>query len=120
MLEVLSRDYIRTAAQGLSRRPPWSCRQVSERAPPRADGGGTPGRLAAGGAILTETIFSWPGSRWVYESIESRDLPHRPGASLFIGVVVVVVNLLTDSPVRRGRPAHQVRLMAVSTHVRQS
>ena len=54
------------------------------------------GSLLAG-AILTETIFSWPGiGRWVYESIESRDYPIVQGASLFIGVVVVVVNLLTD------------------------
>ena len=54
------------------------------------------GSLLAG-AILTETIFSWPGiGRWVYESIESRDYPIVQGASLFIAVVVVVVNLVTD------------------------
>ena len=54
------------------------------------------GRLLAG-AILTETIFSWPGiGLWVYESIESRDYAIVQGVSLFIAVIVVSVNLLTD------------------------
>jgi ABC-type dipeptide/oligopeptide/nickel transport system permease component len=54
------------------------------------------GSLLAG-AILTETIFSWPGiGRWVYESIESRDYAIVQGATLFIAVIVVAVNLLTD------------------------
>ena len=54
------------------------------------------GRLLAG-AILTETIFSWPGiGLWVYESIESRDYAIVQGVSLFIAVIVVGVNLLTD------------------------
>jgi ABC-type dipeptide/oligopeptide/nickel transport system permease component len=54
------------------------------------------GRLLAG-AILTETIFSWPGiGLWVYESIESRDYAIVQGVSLFIAVIVVGVNLVTD------------------------
>jgi peptide/nickel transport system permease protein len=54
------------------------------------------GRLLAG-AILTETIFSWPGiGLWVYEAIESRDYAIVQGASLFIAVVFVTVNLATD------------------------
>ena len=54
------------------------------------------GQLLAG-AILTETIFSWPGiGLWVYESIEARDYAIVQGASLFIAAIVVVVNLATD------------------------
>ena len=54
------------------------------------------GRLL-GGAILTETIFSWPGiGLWVYESIESRDYAIVQGVTLFIAVIVVAVNLATD------------------------
>ncbi|MGH7305148.1 MAG: ABC transporter permease, partial [Candidatus Rokuibacteriota bacterium] len=54
------------------------------------------GRLLAG-AILTETIFSWPGiGLWVYDAIESRDYAIVQGASLFIAVIFVTVNLVTD------------------------
>ncbi len=78
------------------------------------------GSLLAG-AILTETIFSWPGiGRWVYESIESRDYPIVQGASLFIGVIVVVVNLFTDLLYADGRSADQVRLMGVTTQAATS
>jgi peptide/nickel transport system permease protein len=98
MLEVLSREYIRTAeAKGLR-----SVTVVFHHAlrnallPVLTVVGLQVGSLLAG-AILTETIFSWPGiGRWVYESIESRDYAIVQGASLFIAVVVVTVNLLTD------------------------
>jgi peptide/nickel transport system permease protein len=49
------------------------------------------------GAILTETIFSWPGiGRWVFESILNRDYPIVQGMSLIIAVIFVVVNLIVD------------------------
>ena len=98
MLEVLSRDYIRTAAPRASR----SRRDRAARAAQRAPAACSPwwgSRSAAllAGAILTETIFSWPGiGLWVYESIESRDYAIVQGATLFIAVIVVVVNLVTD------------------------
>ena len=49
------------------------------------------------GSILTETIFSWPGvGRYVLTAIDKRDLPAVQGSILFLSVVFVVVNLLTD------------------------
>ena len=98
MLEVLSREYIRTAeAKGLSRRA-VVLRHALRNAllPVLTVVGLQVGRLLAG-AILTETIFSWPGiGLWVYESIESRDYAIVQGVSLFIAVIVVGVNLITD------------------------
>ena len=49
------------------------------------------------GAILTETIFSWPGvGKWLIEAIIRRDYPVLQGGTLLIGVVVMAVNLLVD------------------------
>jgi peptide/nickel transport system permease protein len=98
MLEVLSREYIRTAeAKGLSRRAVVMRHALRNALLPVLTVVGLQvGRLLAG-AILTETIFSWPGiGLWVYESIESRDYAIVQGVSLFIAVIVVGVNLLTD------------------------
>ncbi len=98
MLEVLSRDYIRTAeAKGLPQAA-VVLRHALRNAllPVLTVVGLQVGRLLAG-AILTETIFSWPGiGLWVYEAIESRDYAIVQGASLFIAVIFVSVNLVTD------------------------
>jgi ABC-type dipeptide/oligopeptide/nickel transport system permease component len=49
------------------------------------------------GSLLTETIFAWPGvGRYVLSAIEKRDLPAIQGSILFLSVVFVLVNLLTD------------------------
>jgi peptide/nickel transport system permease protein len=98
MLEVLSRDYIRTAeAKGLPQAAVVLRHGLRNALLPVMTVVGLQvGRLLAG-AILTETIFSWPGiGLWVYESIESRDYAIVQGASLFIAVIFVTVNLLTD------------------------
>lgn len=98
MLEVLSRDYIRTAeAKGLPQGVVVLHHALRNALLPVMTVVGLQvGRLLSG-AILTETIFSWPGiGLWVYESIESRDYAIVQGASLFIAVVFVTVNLVTD------------------------
>jgi ABC-type dipeptide/oligopeptide/nickel transport system permease component len=57
------------------------------------------------GSILTETIFSWPGvGRYVLNAIEKRDLPAVQGAILFLSVLFVLVNLLTDLAYAKADP----------------
>ena len=98
MLEVLSEDYVRTArAKGL---PAW--RVVGLHAlrnaliPVVTVIGLQVGALMAG-AVLTETIFSWPGvGKWLIESIGRRDYPALQGGVMLISSVVIGVNLLVD------------------------
>ena len=98
MLEVLGEDYVRTArAKGLS-----PMRVVGVHAlrnaliPVITVIGLTTGTLLAG-AILTETIFSWPGvGKWMVDSIFRRDYPAVQGGLILIALVVMVVNLLVD------------------------
>jgi peptide/nickel transport system permease protein len=98
LLEVLSQDYIRTAeAKGLPKRG-VILRHAMRNAllPVMTVTGLQVGRLLAG-AILTETIFSWPGiGLWIYEGIQARDYPIVQGATLFIATIFVLVNLATD------------------------
>jgi peptide/nickel transport system permease protein len=98
LLEVLSQDYIRTAeAKGLPQRA-VILRHAMRNAllPVMTVTGLQVGRLLAG-AILTETIFSWPGiGLWIYEAIQARDYPIVQGATLFIATIFVMVNLITD------------------------
>ncbi|MCJ7568734.1 MAG: ABC transporter permease, partial [Anaerolineales bacterium] len=54
------------------------------------------GSLLAG-AVLTETIFSWPGiGKWVYDSILARDYPIVQGGTMLIAFVFIFANLLVD------------------------
>jgi peptide/nickel transport system permease protein len=98
LLEVLSQDYIRTAeSKGLPQRA-VVLRHAMRNAllPVMTVTGLQVGRLLAG-AILTETIFSWPGiGLWIYEAIQARDYPIVQGATLFIATIFVTVNLITD------------------------
>jgi dipeptide transport system permease protein len=99
MLEVLGEDYVRTArAKGLS---PF--RVVGVHAlrnaliPVITTIGLMVGTLLAG-AILTETIFSWPGiGKWMVDSIFRRDYPVVQSGLLLIALVVMVVNLIVDA-----------------------
>ena len=98
MLEVLGDDYVRTArAKGLS-----TLRVVGVHAlrnaliPVITTIGLQVGTLLAG-AILTETIFSWPGvGKWMIDAIARRDYPSVQGGLLLIAGVVMVVNLVVD------------------------
>ncbi len=98
LLEVLSQDYIRTAeSKGLPQQS-VILRHAMRNAllPIMTVTGLQVGRLLAG-AILTETIFSWPGiGLWIFESIQARDYPIVQGATLFIATIFVMVNLITD------------------------
>ncbi|OSP54549.1 ABC transporter permease subunit [Pseudoruegeria sp. SK021] len=98
MLEVLSEDYIRTArAKGLS---PFRVNGLhalrNALIPVITVIGLSVGTLLAG-AILTETIFSWPGiGKWMIDSIFRRDYPVVQGGLLLIAVMVMIVNLTVD------------------------
>jgi dipeptide transport system permease protein len=98
MLEVLGEDYIRTAkAKGL---PP--ARIIGLHAfrnaliPVVTVIGLQVGHLFTG-AILTETIFSWPGvGKWLIEAIGRRDYPVLQGGTLLIGSMVMITNVIVD------------------------
>ena len=98
MLEVLGEDYVRTArAKGL---PAWRVIGVhalrNALIPVITTIGLQVGYLLAG-AILTESIFSWPGvGKWMVDSIESRDYPAVQGGLVLIALFVMLVNLVVD------------------------
>jgi ABC-type dipeptide/oligopeptide/nickel transport system permease component len=106
MLEELGQDYIRTArAKGLSEAA-VVCRHALPNAmvPIITVVGLQFGALLAG-AIVTETIFSWPGlGRLVVSAISSRDYALVQGCLLSIGLTYVLVNLLTDVAYRWVNP----------------
>lgn len=98
MLEVLGEDYIRTArAKGLS--PFWvvGVHALRNALIPVITVIGLQVGVLFTGAILTETIFSWPGvGKWLVDSINRRDYPVLQGGVLLIGMVVMTVNLAVD------------------------
>jgi dipeptide transport system permease protein len=98
MLEVLNEDYIRTAkAKGLSPlRVVWIHALRNALIPVITVIGLQVGTLM-GGAILTETIFSWPGvGKWLIDSIGRRDYPVLQTGVLLIACLVILVNLMVD------------------------
>ncbi len=98
MLEVLQEDYVRTAkAKGLA---PWRITLIhalrNALIPVITVIGLQTGVLLAG-AILTETIFAWPGvGKWIIESIRRRDYPAVQGGILMISSLIILVNMLVD------------------------
>lgn len=98
MLEVLSEDYIRTArAKGLSKLRVVGLHALRNALIPVVTVIGLQVGVLFTGAILTETIFSWPGvGKWMIEAIARRDYPVLQGGLLLLGVMVMMVNLLVD------------------------
>lgn len=98
MLEVLSQDYIRTArAKGLQERWVIFKHALKNAMLPVITIIGLQFGTLLGGAILTETIFSWPGiGSWIYEGILARDYPVVQGGVVFVAVAFVLINLLVD------------------------
>ncbi|WP_414472233.1 ABC transporter permease subunit [Microvirga sp. M2] len=98
MLEVLGEDYIRTAkAKGLSRFRIVALHALRNALIPVVTVIGLQIGVLFTGAILTETIFSWPGvGKWLIDAIFRRDYPVLQGGALLLGVVVMSVNLLVD------------------------
>nr|WP_283949685.1 ABC transporter permease subunit [Limobrevibacterium gyesilva] len=98
MLEVLNEDYIRTArAKGLSVPRVVVVHALRNALIPVVTVIGLSVSSLLGGAILTETIFSWPGvGHWLVESIQRRDYPVLQGGTLLVAVLVILVNLGVD------------------------
>jgi len=98
MQEVLQSDFVRTArAKGLREAPVVLRHGFRNALLPVLTVLGLDFGSYLTGSILTETIFSWPGvGRYVLTAIDKRDLPAIQGSILFLSVVFVLVNLLTD------------------------
>jgi dipeptide transport system permease protein len=98
MLEVLREDYVRTArAKGLSRWRVIGVHALRNALIPVVTIIGLQVGTMLAGAILTESIFAWPGiGKWLVEAIHRRDYPVVQGGILLSATIIIVVNLLVD------------------------
>ncbi|MEJ3716719.1 MULTISPECIES: ABC transporter permease [Paenibacillus] len=98
MLEVMDADYIRTArAKGLASFQVVYKHALKNAAIPVLTVIGLQTGSLLGGAVLTETIFAWPGiGRYIFEAISSRDYPVIQSGILIIAFLFVIINLIVD------------------------
>ncbi len=98
MLEVLNEDYVRTArAKGLGPGRVVGLHALRNALIPVLTVIGLQVGSLFGGAVLTETIFAWPGvGKWLIESVNRRDYPVLQGGMLLIAAIIIGVNLLVD------------------------
>ena len=98
MLEVLGEDYVRTArAKGLSPFRVVGVHALRNAMIPVITTIGLQVGVLMAGAILTETIFSWPGiGKWMVDSVFRRDYPVIQGGLLIIAGIIMLVNLAVD------------------------
>ncbi|MGN8160547.1 ABC transporter permease subunit [Salinisphaera sp. RV14] len=98
MLEVLGEDYVRTArAKGLSPMRVICVHALRNALIPVVTVTGLQVGLLFSGAILTETIFSWPGvGKWLVDAVYQRDYPTVQGGVLIIASLIMLVNLAVD------------------------
>ena len=98
MLEVLGEDYIRTArAKGLTPMRVIVVHALRNAMLPVVTVIGLQVGTLLAGAILTETIFSWPGlGRWLIDALQRRDYPVVQGGVLMVATLIILVNLLVD------------------------
>jgi dipeptide transport system permease protein len=98
MLEVLGEDYVRTArAKGLAPRRIVGLHALRNALIPVITTIGLQVGVLMAGAILTETIFSWPGiGKWMVDSVFRRDYPVIQSGLLIIAAIIMLVNLTVD------------------------
>nr|WP_255617038.1 ABC transporter permease subunit [Aurantimonas sp. VKM B-3413] len=98
MLEVLGEDYVRTArAKGLAPSRVVGIHALRNALIPVITTIGLQVGVLMAGAILTETIFSWPGiGKWMVDSVFRRDYPVVQGGLLLIAMIIMLVNLIVD------------------------
>jgi peptide/nickel transport system permease protein len=98
VLDVQNEDYVRTArAKGLAPRLVDRRHVLRNALLPISTIIGLQTGLLLSGAVLTETVFAWPGmGTWLVEAIENRNYPVLQGGILFLAVIFVLVNLVVD------------------------
>jgi dipeptide transport system permease protein len=98
MLEVLQEDYIRTArAKGLMPMRVVCVHALRNALIPVVTSIGLQVGVLMTGAILTETIFSWPGiGSWLVKAVVNRDYPVVQGGILFVATLIILVNAIVD------------------------
>ncbi len=98
MLEVLKQDYVKTArSAGIPEKRVIYRYALKNALLPVITVIGLQFGLLLSGAILTETIFAWPGiGKWIYNAIEARDYPAVQGGIIIISTVFVLINLVVD------------------------
>jgi peptide/nickel transport system permease protein len=98
VLDVQNEDYVRTArAKGLSPREVDERHVLRNALLPIMTIIGLQTGLLLSGAVLTETVFAWPGmGTWLVGAIRNRDFPVLQGGILFVALVFVLVNLVVD------------------------
>ncbi|BDF77502.1 ABC transporter permease [Pyramidobacter piscolens] len=98
MLEVIRQDYISTArAKGLSEKTVTYRHMLRNALIPIITATGLQFGSLLGGAMLTETIFSWPGlGRLMVDAIKSKDIPLVLGSIIFMATTFSIVNLVVD------------------------
>jgi peptide/nickel transport system permease protein len=98
MLEVLRQDYIKTAkAKGLSETKIVLKHALRNGLIPVVTVVGLQFGILMGGAILTETVFAWPGvGKWLYDGVVKRDYMVIQGGTLLVATTFVMVNLIVD------------------------
>ncbi len=98
MLEVLQQDYIKTAkAKGLSQFKVVYKHALRNAMIPIITTIGLQFGVLLCGAILTETIFAWPGmGKWMYDAVMQRDYMVIQGGTLFISTLFILINLAVD------------------------
>jgi peptide/nickel transport system permease protein len=98
LIDVLSEDYVITArAKGLNTREILRHHALPNAMLPLVTLTAINLSFIVGGAIQTETVFSWPGiGRLMYDSLMTRDYPILQGCFLILTIVALVANLLAD------------------------
>jgi peptide/nickel transport system permease protein len=98
MLETLSQDFTTTArSKGLTEKVVIVKHALKNALIPIITVVGLQFGLLLGGAVLTETVFAWPGlGRLIYDSISARDYPVIQGVILIFGLLYIFVNLVVD------------------------
>jgi peptide/nickel transport system permease protein len=111
MLEVASLDFVKTArAKGVPARQVTTRHVLRNALLPVFTFAGIQAGQILGGAVLTETVFAWPGiGRLMFDALVQRDYPVLLGVFLVTSVMVVVVNLLTDALYRLVDPRIEMK-----------